>query len=77
MTTRRDARIKVASAIAEFWREHNRAPSLRDVATIAGYRSAGAMYALLVKMRGEGLVAFAPGTRRTLRLLPAGEEYVR
>ncbi len=75
MTTQRDARMKIAWAIHSYWKLYGRAPSLDDVARNAGYRSRGSLYALLAKMRREGLVSFAPRTRRTLRLTPAGEGY--
>lgn len=76
MTTQRDARIRVASAIASYWREHGRAPSFDDVGKRAGYRSRGSLYGLVMKMRREGLVLYTPGTRRTLRLTQLAQGYV-
>lgn len=57
----------ILQVIADYWREHGIAPTVRDVARLAGCAVSSASYQI-GELEAAGLVTRRPNTPRSLRL---------
>ena len=58
----------VFSFISAFWREHNYAPSIREIAEAVGVASPSTVHFHLNQLKRDGLITFDAGKSRSIRL---------
>ena len=62
------SRLHIPNTIEYFWREHDYAPTVRELGKMIG-KSVGYTHAALLRLQAEGIVSWTPNMQRTLRVV--------